>query len=459
MTSNDHQSLPVAVLGAGESGVAAALLLKSEGVPVSVFDGASREALGARAAQLEAAGVSLVCGAQNPVIPARTRLAVLSPGLPPESSLVRLFTDAGVPLMGELEFAFQRCACPVVAVTGTNGKTTTTQLLEAMFNGAGARTIACGNISPAFSSCVTQSSGLALMTVEASSFQLESIQTFRPRISVWLNFTADHLDRHRSMEEYRNAKLRIFENQQETDWAVCNKRDNISGLRARTLTFSAYERGGDFELTDGVILFRGMPVFRMEDAQIQGLHNVENLMAALAAGHAWGLDWEAMRVPLCGYRSLPHRCEIVATFDGVEYVNDSKATNPDAVEKALQSETRPVVLIAGGKDKGFEFGALTALVAERCRSVVLIGEMASKIQAQWEHAIPCQRAATLSEAVAFARAASLPGDVVLLSPGTSSFDMFLSYADRGNQFRSLVREFGRQSAPDASLKEPTFSSH
>jgi UDP-N-acetylmuramoylalanine--D-glutamate ligase len=328
-----------------------------------------------------------------------------------------------------------------------------------MFNGAGAKTVACGNISPAFSSCVSQSSGLALMTVEASSFQLESIQTFRPKIAVWLNFTADHLDRHRSMEEYREAKLRIFENQQETDWAVCNKRDNISGLRARMLTFSAYEQGGDFALTDGVIFFRGMPVLRMEDAGIQGLHNVENLMAALAAGHAWGLDWEAMRAPLCSYRCLPHRCEIVATLDGVEYVNDSKATNPDAVGKALQSESRPVVLIAGGKDKGFEFGALTALVAERCRSVVLIGEMASKIQAQWEHAIPCQRAATLAEAVAAARAASLPGDVVLLSPGTSSFDMFLSYADRGNQFCSLVREFDRQSAPDASLKEHTFSSH
>jgi UDP-N-acetylmuramoylalanine--D-glutamate ligase len=459
MTANEYQSQPVAVLGAGESGVAAALLLASEGAEVSVFDAAPREKLGARAAQLEAAGIPLVCGTQTPSGLNQTRLAVLSPGLPPESDLVRLFTDAGVPLMGELEFAFQRCACPVVAVTGTNGKTTTTQLLEAMFNGAGAPTVACGNISPAFSSCVAQSSRLALMTVEASSFQLESIETFRPKIAVWLNFTPDHLDRHPSMDEYRKAKLRIFENQQESDWAVVNKRDHISGLRARTITFSAYERGGDFELADGVICFRGTPVLRMEDARIRGLHNVENLMAALAAGYAWGLDWEAMRAPLCEYSSLPHRCEIVATLDGVEYVNDSKATNPDAVEKALQSESRAVVLIAGGKDKGFEFGALTSLVGERCRSVVLIGEMAGRIQSEWKHVVPCQCVESLSEAVACARAAAVAGDVVLLSPGTSSFDMFRSYADRGNQFRDLVQKLCKQSDSRAARVAHTLSSH
>jgi len=218
-------------------------------------------------------------------------------------------------------------------------------------------------------------------------------------------------------------------------------------LRAKTLSFSAYERGGDFELVDGVILFRGAPVLRMEDTQLRGLHNAENLMAALAAGHAWGLQWEAMRAPLCGYRSLPHRCEVVATLDGVEYVNDSKATNLDAVEKALQSEERPVVLIAGGKDKGFEFDSLTGLVAERCRCAVLIGEMAARIHAQWEQALPCHRAATLAEAVSCARAAASAGDVVLFSPGTSSFDMFRSYADRGSQFRALVQSLPSRRDP------------
>lgn len=455
MSNALFNSLPVAVLGAGESGVAAALRLAAEGVPVSVFDSASRETLAARAAELAAAGISLICGAEPVAVPAGARLAVLSPGIAPESALVRLFMAAGVPLQGELEFAFERCACPVVAVTGTNGKTTTTQLLEKMFNGAGASTKACGNIRPAFSSCVAQSDGLALMTVEVSSFQLETIATFRPRIAVWLNFAPDHLDRYRSLEEYRSAKLRIFENQQETDWAVVNKRDSFSGLRARVLTFSAYERGGDFELVEEMILFRGEPVLRLEDTQLRGLHNAENLMAALAAGHAWGLDWDAMRVPLCEYRSLPHRCESVATLDGVEYVNDSKATNLDAVEKALQSEPRPVVLIAGGKDKGFEYDSLTALVGERCRSVVLIGEMAARIEAKWEHAVPCHRAGTLAEAVACARTVARAGDVVLFSPGTSSFDMFRSYADRGNQFRTLVQGLP---SPRAPQERPALSS-
>jgi UDP-N-acetylmuramoylalanine--D-glutamate ligase len=447
MSAPVFNSLPVAVLGAGESGVAAALLLAAEGVPVRVFDSAPRDTLAARAAQLAAAGIPLTCGMEPVAVPEGARLALLSPGIAPESDLVRLFTGAGVPLQGELEFAYQRCACPVVAVTGTNGKTTTTQLLECMFNGAGASTKACGNISPAFSSCVAQSGGLALMTVEVSSFQLETIATFRPKIAVWLNFAADHLDRYCSLEEYRAAKLRIFENQQRTDWAVVNKRDNLPALRARVLTFSAYERGGDFELVEEVIFFRGEPVLRLEDTQLRGLHNVENLMAALAAGHAWGLDWEAMCAPLCAYRSLPHRCEIVGTLDGVEYVNDSKATNLDAVEKALQSEARPVVLIAGGKDKGFEFDSLTELVGERCRSVVLIGEMAARIKARWEHILPCHRAETLAEAVSFARSVARAGDVVLLSPGTSSFDMFRSYADRGNQFRALVEGLPSRRAP------------
>jgi UDP-N-acetylmuramoylalanine--D-glutamate ligase len=360
--------------------------------------------------------------------------------------LAARFVEFGVALQGELEFAFQRCACPVVAITGTNGKTTTTQLVEALFNGAGVPTKACGNIGPAFSCCVSESARLEVMTVEASSFQLETIETFRPGIAVWLNLAPDHLDRYASMEEYRRAKLRVFENQRETDWAVVNKRDRISGLRAKTLTFSAYESGADFEWADGVILFRGAPVLRLQDTRLRGLHNAENLMAALAVGHAWGLEWDAMRAPLCQYRSLPHRCETVAVLDGVEYVNDSKATNLDALEKALEGETRPVVLIAGGKDKGFGFESLTPLVAGRCRSVVLIGEMAPRIRAQWEGSVPCVLAVTLSEAVCLARAAASEGDVVLFSPGTSSFDMFRSYADRGDQFREIVRNIEPQNA-------------
>ena len=440
MTALSQKSKRVSVLGAGESGISAALLLAQEGCNVTVHDSASAERLADRALKLSAAGILLLAGSEALDVPNGTEFAVLSPGIEPETPLVEAFQRAAVPLVGELEFAFQRCKCPVVAVTGTNGKTTTTQLIEAMFNGTGVPTQACGNIGPAFSAKVGQSEELSVMTVEVSSFQLETIKSFRPRIAIWLNFAPDHLDRYPSMNEYYAAKLRIFENQTNDDWSVVNARDVLPKLKARTLRFDAQAPGADFSLVNGMICFLGEPVLRMADTQLSGLHNAENLMAALATGFAWGLDWSAMRPALCAYRALPHRCEVVGTSLGVEYVNDSKATNLDAVEKALASETRKVVLIAGGKDKGFEFDSLTELVAQRCRSTVLIGEMAGRISEQWSGALPCQRARSLGEAVTLARAAAQPGDVVLFSPGTSSFDMFQNYADRGNQFRALVKQ-------------------
>ncbi len=429
----------VAVLGAGASGVAAARLFAAEGASVTVLDTASPESLVDRALELADLGIALETGATALQVPEGTTLAVLSPGIDQASEQVRAFIDAGIPLTGELEAAFARCLCPVVAITGTNGKTTTTQLIEAMFNAAEVSTRACGNIGPAFSAHVGESKTLAALTVEVSSFQLETIAKFRPKIAVWLNFAPDHLDRYPSMREYYEAKVRIFENQTEEDWAVVNVRDTLPALRAQTLTFSAYVDSGDFALLDGVITFRGEPILRMADTHLRGLHNAENLMAALATGRAWGLAWKAMLPALCAYRALPHRCELVGCVDGVDYVNDSKATNLDAVEKALASESRSVVLIAGGKDKGFEFGAITALVTGRCRRAVLIGEMAARIQSEWGDALPCERATDLAEAVELARKAAQPGDVVLFSPGTSSFDMFKNYADRGNQFRALVQ--------------------
>lgn len=430
----------VSVLGAGESGISAALLLAAEGCKVTVHDTAPAQRLAERALKLSTAGIVLQAEEEALQVPDATEFAVLSPGIEPGTPLVAAFQSAAVPLVGELELAFTRCKCPVVAVTGTNGKTTTTQLIEAMFNGANVPTQACGNIGPAFSAKVGQSEELSLMTVEVSSFQLETISSFHPRVAIWLNFAPDHLDRYPSMSEYYAAKLRIFERQTHDDWAVVNARDELPKLNARTLRFNAQAPGADFSLVNGMICFLGEPVLRMADTQLYGLHNAENLMAALATGFAWGLDWSAMRPALCAYRALPHRCEVVGTSFGVEYVNDSKATNLDAVEKALASETRKVVLIAGGKDKGFEFDSLTELVAQRCRSTVLIGEMAGRISENWSGALPCQRAGSLGEAVALARAAAQPGDVVLFSPGTSSFDMFQNYADRGNQFRALVKQ-------------------
>jgi len=439
-----YASKNVAVLGLGSSGQAAARLLLGEKARVTVLDSGAGPSLESAAAALRTEGATVLLGSAAEGSQGFD-LGVLSPGIAPETPLVRRFLECnpGAPLIGELELSHSLCACPVVAITGTNGKTTTTQLVERMFNACGVRTLAAGNIGPAFAARVGESRNLDVMTLEVSSFQLETIVDFRPAIAVWLNFEADHLDRYSSMEEYYQAKLRVFENQREGDFAIVkhgSPRPPLSELKAKTITFSASERGGDLDLRDGVIHFHGQPVLRMAETKLRGLHNAENLMAALAVGAAKGLPFEPMVRALCEYEPLPHRCELIRTLDGVDYVNDSKATNLDAMEKALLSETRPVVLIAGGKDKGFEFDSLTPLVTSRARCAILIGEMAGRIAGFWEPQIRCLQAGSLAEAVRLARANATAGDVVLLSPGTSSYDMFKSYADRGDQFRKAVLE-------------------
>ena len=439
----------IAVLGAGESGAAAARLLLSEGARVTVLDSGDPSALREKITALKKDGASVIAGAAADSDATDYDLAILSPGIDPATALVKNFIARGIAIIGELELAFVLCARPVIAVTGTNGKTTTTQLIEKMLLACGVKTVACGNIGPAFSAKAREGRAMDVMTVEVSSFQLEEITTFRPTVAVWLGFAPDHLDRYPTLQAYFDAKARIFENQTADDWAVVNLRDKLPALKARRITFSAYEPGGDFELRDGVIHFQGKPVLKMGDTHLRGSHNAENLMAALAVGLTRGLDFAQMLPPLREYRALPHRCELVRTLDGVDYVNDSKATNLDSLEKALAGETRKVVLIAGGKDKGFEFDSVTDLVAEKCRCAVLLGDMAERIERLWSPRVPCMNAGrSLEKALHTARSQAHGGDIVLFSPGTSSFDMFRNYADRGNQFRQLVQSLTpRQSQP------------
>jgi UDP-N-acetylmuramoylalanine--D-glutamate ligase len=436
-----YENKSIAVLGAGESGEAAAVLLREENAMITVLDTAEENKLRKKIDALGTRGIRVIAGlaAEHESLHGNYDAVVLSPGIDPTVPLVRNFIERRIRMIGELELAYEMCACPIIGITGTNGKTTTTQLVEKMLSACGVKTVAAGNIGPAFSAKVRETKNLDVVTLEISSFQLETIERFHCQTAVWLGFAADHLDRYPSMEEYYKAKIRIFENQTADDWAIVNFRDRLPELKARKITFSAYVPGGDFELKSGVIHFRGEPVLPMSATQLRGSHNAENLMAALGVGFVRGLEFSQMTPPLCAYKPLPHRCEVVRMLDGVEYVNDSKGTNPDSVEKALHSETRPVVLIAGGKDKGFEYDSLTELVSQRCRAAVVIGEMADRIEALWKERIPVVNAGrSLERAVSLARELAKPGDVVLLSPGTSSFDMFLHYADRGTQFRNLV---------------------
>jgi len=425
----------IAVLGAGLSGTAAALLLQSEGARVTVLDSAEeKNLLKSTLDNLRTQGVQVICGTAAEEDSSPYQMAVLSPGIDPASRLARNFSSLKIDIIGELELGWQSCEIPVIAVTGTNGKTTTTELLAQMLNACGQRTIACGNIGKPLSEVAREKK-----PVEVSSFQLETIQTFRPSISLWLNFAPDHLDRYRSVADYRAAKLRIFENQTGDDIAVVNAIEKISGIRARTITFSAYTNQADFRLSEGTIMYDGQAVLRLSDTKLRGLHNIENLMATLAAGMARGLSFPEMVPPLCRYEPQPHRCEFVRDVGGVGYINDSKATNIDAVEKALRAQSKPVILIAGGKDKGFTFDPLRSLVKEKVRSTILIGEMAESIRHSWNGAAKSEIANSLADAVERAHTIAKPGEVVLFSPGTSSFDMFKSYADRGDQFRALVQ--------------------
>ena len=441
----DYKNKKVAVLGAGRSGKAAALLLAEEGAKVTMLDSAPEEKL-VGLEPLRARGIYLLCGQLAEEDPAVYDLGIYSPGVDPELALAKNFSRKNIPTIGELELGWQFCRVPVIGITGTNGKTTTTELIAQMLSACGQRTVACGNIGKPLVEAARESEDYAVLTVEVSSFQLETIRDFHPEISVWLNFAPDHLDRYPSVREYRETKLRIFENQTAADTAVVNVAESLPALQPRVVTFSAWTNDGDFSLGDGWILFRQQPVLQLSAAQLRGPHNAENMMAALAVGRARGLSFAAMVPPLCAYRAQLHRLEFIRAIGGIEYVNDSKATNLDALEKALLSSTKPIVLIAGGKDKGFAFDSIAPLVAQKVRHAILIGEIAQSVAQDWCEATECELASSLGAAVERAQAIAHEGETVLFSPGTSSFDMFKSYADRGDQFRALVRGL-----PDPSL--------
>jgi UDP-N-acetylmuramoylalanine--D-glutamate ligase len=440
----DVNGKQVVVLGLGISGMEAAKLLKNNGAHVTVRDNATgNPQVNQRAEALRRLGVSVELGEAIASMP-RFDFCVLSPGINPNAPLVQRLRQAGLPMFGELEVAYRFCQCPIVAITGTNGKTTTTELVDAVLAAGGKRTKASGNIGTAFSAAVRDSANLDVMVLEVSSFQLEHIAAFRPRISVHLNLTPDHLDRYGSMEEYEAAKWQIFRNQTADDYAIVNVNLRLPEFAARKITFSVTGAPADYQLIDGWLVARGEQVLEQSRTNLIGPHNAENMLAALAVADLYRVPREAVIQALCVYQPLPHRCEKVGVIDGVTFINDSKATNIDALEKALLSMRSPVVLMAGGKDKGLDFSGLRPLLREKVKAIVLIGQMTEKLFAAWNSAVPCIRAATLFDAVEMSRQLAQPGDVVLFSPGCSSFDMFRDFEDRGDQFRALIQDHARQ---------------
>ena len=427
----------ITILGAGRSGRAAAALALREGASVSVWDTSGPEAFVGMPGGVETHPNTSEEGCGDRV----SDLLVVSPGIDTYGSYVAAFSAQAGEIIGEVELAARYYRGRIVGITGTNGKTTTTELVARILASAGLGGTACGNYGTPFAEVVLQANPPAAVAMELSSFQLETIATLHPVVSIWLNFAPDHMDRYPTVEAYRAAKLRIFENQTAADTAVIRSGELISGLKAKVVTFSTLDRDADWFSEGSSIVHRSETWMEMDrDTSLRGLHNAENTMAAMAAGDALGISPATMREALHGYAPPPHRCELIRTLDGVEYLNDSKATNLHALESALRSQTRPVVLIAGGKEKGLDYSSVVPLLSEKALAVVTFGQIARPLADLFATAVSCQSVSTLADAVATARGLAPRGSTILLSPGTSSFDQFNGYEQRGNTFRDLVHQ-------------------
>ncbi|MBK1883458.1 UDP-N-acetylmuramoyl-L-alanine--D-glutamate ligase [Luteolibacter pohnpeiensis] len=427
----------VAILGVGRSGRAAAALALREGATVSAWDSAGPAAFQGMPEQVEIhpnataeQGASLVCD-----------LLVVSPGIDTYGPYVEAFSKHAGEVIGEVELASCYYEGRIVGITGTNGKTTTTELVARILSHAGLGGSACGNYGVPFAEIVLQKDQPAAVSLELSSFQLETIRTLHPAVAVWLNFAPDHMDRYPTVESYRVAKLRIFENQTSSDAAVVRDGEEIGDLAPPRISFSTTNPEADWYSDGHVVKHGGEIVLDLDhETGLRGLHNAENAMAALAACKELGIELDVMREAMRGYAPPPHRCELVRTLDGVEYLNDSKATNLHALESALRSQTRPVILIAGGKDKGLDYRPVLPLLEKKALAAVTFGQIADPLAELFSKSVTSRSVPSLGEAIAAARTLAPRGSTIILSPGTSSFDQFSGYEERGDTFRALVHQ-------------------
>jgi UDP-N-acetylmuramoylalanine--D-glutamate ligase len=458
----EEEVRPVVVVGLARSGVAAASFLARRGAAVVAVDRKAEGELKAEVLALRAEGIRLETGEHRLETFTGAAMVVVSPGVPWDLPDLAAARAAGVPVIAEIELAFRHLEGTLAAVTGTKGKSTTTAALGAMLNESGRDVRVGGNIGTPLITLVEGSSPQTVFAVETSSFQLEGIDRFRPRVAVWLNLSPDHLDRHPSLEAYAAAKARIFMNQTAGDWAIVNADDPIVLAEARRAaarkllvrtTGRRLEGEGAFFAGASARLHldgREETLFDRADVTVPGAHLAGDLLVAAAAARVLGAETGAIARAVRGFRGVEHVLELVATVDGVSYYNDSKATNVDAARRSLEAFDQPVVVILGGRYKGGDFAELAFVLAARGRRVIAIGEAQERVRAALAGTVPVQTAPSLREAVAAARAAAFPGDVVLLAPACSSFDMFSDYAERGRAFKDEVKRLAAAAAEAAS---------
>jgi UDP-N-acetylmuramoylalanine--D-glutamate ligase len=441
----------IVVVGLARTGVSVARFLVSRGARVSVTDMKEAELLQEHLAALAGVDVQLQLGGHDLTTFRTADLVVVSPGVPMDIVPLAESRRAGVPVISEIELATRFITAPLVAITGTNGKTTTTTLAGEIFRRCGQTTFVGGNIGNPLIDLPLRGESVEVVVAEISSFQLEGIETFRPRVSVLLNITEDHLDRYAGYQEYIDVKARVFMNQTAEDFAILNLDDPLVASLANGLAATVFSTSQQQEVEEGAFCLGDEMVFRHQGKEwryplsgfrLKGVHNVDNIMAAVGSALLMGIDPVRACTSIAEFTGLHHRMEFVATIDGVEYYNDSKGTNVGSVVRSLESFPAPIILIAGGKDKGGDYAPIAGLVKERVSHLVLIGEAKEKIRTQLGHLSDTRMTNSLEEAVALASSLAVPGTVVLFSPACSSFDMFRNYEERGDRFAEAVRALG-----------------
>jgi UDP-N-acetylmuramoylalanine--D-glutamate ligase len=445
----------VVVVGLARTGIALARFLKDRGAKVTATDAQGHDELGPYAKEALNLGIPLELGGHTVESFVASDLIVVSPGVPEKINPIEVAMEAGVPVIGEIELAARFITEPIVAITGTNGKTTTTTLVGNMLEASGRRAFVGGNIGAPLIDYVHAGMEADVVVAEISSFQLDTTEQFRPKVATLLNVSEDHLDRYIDFSDYLQSKGRIFRNQRETDAAILNGMDSAvaeldrfitsqklyfdidtsKSWSGRNLRYGASIQGHELICR---LPTKDSTAFDLSNLKIKGQHNLENVAAAALTALMAGGEQGGVQAAIDQFEGLPHRLEQVRTIGGVTYYNDSKATNVDAVKRSLESFQGPIILIMGGRDKGGSYSALMAPIKERVKGLVVFGEACEKILSSLGALTRSQRAHDLAEAVGMAHEAGVSGDVVLLAPGCSSFDVFADYAERGRAFRQAV---------------------
>lgn len=444
----DLQGKKIAVIGMGKTGIAVVAFLGSRGASVVVTD-EKPQSLWGEAFDRLAGREWLSVGPYDSTVLEGVDFVVPSPGIPPYSDILLAAQERNIPILSEIELAYRFIKVPIIVITGTNGKTTTTTLLGEILKEAGKKVFVGGNIGNPLIEYAVKEQTDDFIVAEISSFQLQWIDTFRAHAAVLLNITCDHVNYHGSFDEYRRIKARVFENQQSTDLAILNAEDKTqaglaSSIRARVVHFSSKR-----ELPAGLFLDNQSIIYRKHDGseerypvgmiRLPGLHNVENVMAAIAAARLCGCEPESIMNTISAFRGLPHRIEFAGEKNAVKFYDDSKGTNVDAVVRALSTFAAPVILLLGGRDKDGNFEVLKPLLGDGAKQVILFGEARDRIEPQIGNVVPVAKEPTLKAATELAYRSARPGDIVLLSPGCASFDEFANYKERGNHFKDVVR--------------------